>query len=166
MQNTYKQSSKLRYKMNLFNNKLNGWQRLFVLLFLTSTLAGYGLINVTEVTNDSFNLFNYLPELAERPCEKKNSYECDPVVSVFSTENNKKFLLENGSYYFLDNRYEHEQVQKAYDTALSEAKKKRAEKLVEAYKDTTFSLLAIFITLYIFGWMIGWVKNGFTKNND
>lgn len=152
--------------MNLFINKLNGWQRLFVLLFLTSSFAGYGLISVPEVTNDSFNLFNYLPELTERPCEKKNSYECDPVVSAFSTENNKKFLLENGSSYFLDNRYKHEQVQKAYDTAFSEAKKKRVEKLFEAYKDTTYSLLAISISVYIFGWMIGWVKNGFTKNKD
>ncbi len=78
--------------MNLFFNKLNGWQRLFVLLFLISSFTGYGLINIPEVTDDSFNLFNNLPELTERPCEKKNSYECDPVVSAFSTENNKKFL--------------------------------------------------------------------------
>lgn len=148
-----------------FFNTLNGWQRLYVFMCIISALIGYGQINIPEVSKDSLDLYAALPELPKRPCEKKNTYECDiDIRSILEFENIIKFVVSDGSYFYLDNRYKQEQIQKAYDTALSEATKKRKMDLLDSYKSTTATLLTIFISVYAFGWMIGWIRNGFIKN--
>ena len=143
--------------MKIFN-QLNGWQRLFVLICIVSFVFAFTRIYLFEIEKDEINILSFLPELPNRACIESTKDECDEVIELIRGEKLKLFILANGQRLNLDDRFTSSQVQKAYE----QAKDMRNDALISAFKKMLVFLLASWIGIYFFGWMIGWIWRGFS----
>ena len=144
-------------------NKLNGWQRVFVLICVFSFAFSLTKIQAPEVNEDDINIFSFLPELPNRPCLELTKDECE-VIELIRGKNLKPFILANGQRLNLDDRYTSEQVEHAYEQAKNLNAKMINDVWINAFKKTLIYLIASLIGLYFLGWMIGWIWRGFLSD--
>ncbi len=147
---------------NFSFSDLNGWQRLFVFLCLLSSAFAFAFVNAVVDHKTEVNIYEYLPELSEYPCVKTSPYDCDPVIIALDPKYRKQFVFKDGTTHWMDNRYTDQQVEEAQIKASQKAESNRVSSLISAYKSAAFILLSSWVAIYFIGFMIGWIRKGFT----
>jgi hypothetical protein len=155
------------YKLKI--NSLNGWQRLFVLFSLIIYLVAFLSVNEPEIVKSELPVGEYLPNKFVAKGENCDSNgKCNYKFSDLWDEIpiGKNFTVKDKTVVLADESATQDQVETAYIKALNFAIEKRQLILQEKYK-SVFGLVTVTLMLvYVFGWMVGWVINGFKKNND
>jgi hypothetical protein len=143
-------------------NKLNGWQRIFIVLAVAGAAALYSICKLPPVDIEKISVSNYLPNLPELPCIPKNQSDCDSVAKLIRGDGMTDFVVD-GHTIFQDKRYTQEQVEKAVRQSQADLIKEHNEKQWRIYKEVYANYFLFFVGLYVFGWAMGWVRRGFKK---
>lgn len=152
---------------------LNGWQRLYIFLMVLFGGVLFGASNTfnskfvppEDLPIESLQISSYLNRLF---CTAKTPTDCkDNITKPFAElwENTSEFKLSNGEVTSQDKRYTQEEVEKAYQLALADAKLKYRSDISNGLFEDIKIFVVTGILVYLFGWGIGWIRKGFQKTS-
>ena len=127
-------------------NRLNGWQRLYVFVCIILAIMASTTITIPPIYT-SYRTSEFLPKLpAPLEVDEDDKYGFSAFIGVSIYE---------------DKRHSQQEVEYAYSQAQNKVIEERRILIMERIWDVLISYLTMIGCLYLFGWMIGWIRLGF-----
>jgi hypothetical protein len=149
-------------------NKLNGWQRLYLLIVLVASISTVVSIDEPKIIKSELVLDSYLssnPLAKGSNCDAKGKCEYLLADLLDEASKDKIFKVNDGTEVLANEKASLQEVQVAYEKALKDAEKNRNDISFNKYKSVVSDLVILLGILYFSGWMIGWVIKGFKKHD-
>lgn len=148
-------------------NRLNGWQRAFVLVSIILALMMLTTVTIPPANDAAYFRGEFLPKL--KPIPKPDD---DIDVPGFKhlymgpkgpSEDTRQYNMPDGEAIYEDKRYSQQEVEHAYTQAKLKSEQEHRNEILKVMGDALMKYLSVIGALYFFGWMIGWIRLGFKK---
>ena len=151
-------------------NKLNGWQRAFVLIAILWTITLLCVFPYqTYVDKDNIVNIKIKEQIAsankDRPPLDLRGIDLQPREKwdIGEPERDQTYVMPDGVRIVALNINGQQRVEKAYSEAMPLIDAARRKQFMEDLQQFVLVLLLPLLGLYCFGWMVGWIFKGFKR---
>ena len=143
-------------------NRLNGWQRLYVFVCIILAIMASTTITIPPIYT-SYRTSEFLPKLpAPLEVDEDDKYGFSAFIERKTAgKNTREYQMPDGVSIYEDKRHSQQEVEYAYSQAQNKVIEERRILIMERIWDVLISYLTMIGGLYLFGWMIGWIRLGF-----
>ena len=151
--------------------KLNGWQRIFVVIAVIWMLVVYNSVAVVETKSASSSVTEFLPPPPDMFDENgKKLDESDPffgktLLYLRRLQHQRSYVMRDGEMLDLADGYTQEQVEAAYAKALPSIRSAERKAKYDYWTNFAQGYFLPLLSLYLLGWSIGWIRRGFKNAN-
>jgi len=145
-------------------NKLNGWQRIYVLTCVLLAPMVATTVTIPVASDPNFIRSEFLPKLEYIP---EADDGIDPSAKYLRNgpkgpgDANKQYRMPNGELIYEDKRYTQQEVEHAYVEAKLKSERDHRSDIIKVVSGVAIQYLLTIVSIYFLGWMIGWVYRGF-----
>ena len=150
--------------------KLNGWQRIFIVISVIWMLVVYNSVAVVETKSASLSVTEFLPPPPDMFDENgKKLDEADPFGKTLlyfqRLLHQRSYRMFDGETLDLAEGYTQEQVEAAYAKALPSIRSAERKAKYDYWTNFAQGYFVPLLSLYLLGWSIGWIRRGFKKSD-
>ena len=143
-------------------NRLNGWQRIFLVTALLYIPITYNSVSIIEPEEIGLIIKKQLPDPPNRYGDDTKA----GLGALISGVDNKEYRLSDGATITLDKSYTQEEVESAYKKAMATKTLLKHEAFQVYLIRLAKSYFLPLIGLYLLGWSVGWIRRGFKKSSS